>query len=155
MRRIVKLFLLLLIPFFSNAQTNRIDSLQQLLKTETKDTSRVLLLNQLGTAYMYSKPDTALLLAQQALPLSKKAGFTKGEAASLLLMGNVFINTGNYPKALEALLQALKKYEAIQDKEGIQMVTSNLGSIYNLQGDYRQAINYIFKSLALSKSLGI
>ena len=155
MRRFVKLFLLLLIPFFSNAQTNRIDSLQQLLKKETKDTSRVLLLNQLGTAYMYSKPDTALLLSQQALPLSKKAGFTKGEAASLLLMGNVFINTGNYPKALEALLQALKKYEAIQDKEGIQMVTSNLGNIYNFQGDYRHSINYVFKSLALSKSLGI
>ena len=155
MRTFIKSFLLLLIPVFSNAQTNRIDSLQQLLKTETKDTSRAMLLNELGTAYLYSKPDTALLLSQQALPLSKKAGFMKGEAASLVLMGNVFINTGNYPKALEALLQSLKKYEAVQDKEGIQMVTSNLGNIYNFQGDYRHSINYIFKSLALSKSLGI
>jgi Na+/H+ antiporter NhaC len=49
------------------AQTNRIDSLQQLLKTETKDTSRVMLLAGLGGIYMYSKADTTMLLAQQAL----------------------------------------------------------------------------------------
>ena len=40
-----------------------IDSLKQLLQTEKRDTTRVLLLNKLSTIYVYSKPDTALLLA--------------------------------------------------------------------------------------------
>jgi signal transduction histidine kinase/tetratricopeptide (TPR) repeat protein len=155
MRTIIKLFLLLLIPVFSNAQTNRIDSLKQLLKTEKRDTSRVLLLAGLSGAYMYSKPDTSLLLAQQALSLAKKTSFAKGEANGLNLIAIVFVNTGNYPKALETYLQALKKYEIIQDKEGIARVTANIGGVYSNQGDYRKAINYTYKSLALSKDLRI
>ena len=154
MRTIIKLFLLLLIPVFSNAQTNRIDSLQQLLKTETKDTSRAMLLADLAYAYLYSKPDTSLLLAQQALLLSKKEGYTKGEAASLNRIGNVFLTTGNYPKALEAFLQSLKKSESIGDKGQIAVVTGNIGNVYSAQGDYRQALNYTFKSLALRKNVG-
>jgi C4-dicarboxylate-specific signal transduction histidine kinase len=146
--------LFLSIPVFPNAQTKSIDSLQQLLKTETKDTSRGMLLTNLAFAYIYSKPDTALLLAQQALSISKKAGFTKGEAQSLNQIGNVFITTGNYPKALEAFLQSLKKSESIGDKGQIAVVTGNIGNVYSAQGDYRQALNYMFKSLALRKNVG-
>jgi C4-dicarboxylate-specific signal transduction histidine kinase len=155
MRTFIKVFLLLLIPVFSNAQANRIDSLKQLLKTETKDTSRAMLLASLGRAYVYSKPDTALLLAQQALSISKKEGFTKGEAAGLNMIAGVFLTTGNYPKALEAFLQSLKKSESIEDKEAIARATANIGTVYSFQGDYRQSLNYTFKSLALAKSLGI
>jgi hypothetical protein len=56
MRTIIKLLLLLLIPFFSNAQTNPADSLKQLLKTETKDTSRAKMLVNLAAIYQYSNP---------------------------------------------------------------------------------------------------
>jgi signal transduction histidine kinase len=99
------------------AQTNVADSLKQLLKTETKDTSRVVLLVNLALTYQHSKPDTMLLLAQQALSLSKKAGFTKGEAGSLNIIATVFLHTGNYPKSLEAYLQALKKYHGLRAKD--------------------------------------
>jgi hypothetical protein len=37
-----------------------------------------MLLANLSFAYLYSKPDTSLLLARQALSISKKEGFTKG-----------------------------------------------------------------------------
>jgi len=77
MRTIIKLFILLLIPVFSNAQTNPANSLKQLLKTETSDTSRANLLLKLAFTYYSSKPDTTLLLAQQALSLSKKNRFYK------------------------------------------------------------------------------
>jgi signal transduction histidine kinase len=154
LRAFIKLFLLLLIPVSSYAQTNRIDSLQQLLKTETKDTSRAMLLADLAYAYLYSKPDTSLLLAQQALLLSKKEGYTKGEALSLNIIGGVFLTTGNYPKALEAYLQSLKKSESIGDKVAIAKATGNIGTVYTSQGDYRQSLNYTFKALALNKNLG-
>jgi tetratricopeptide (TPR) repeat protein len=147
--------LFLSIPVFSNAQTKSIDSLQQLLKTEKKDTNRVMLLADLAYAYLYSKPDTALLLSQQALSISKKEGYTKGEAASLNQIGNVFMKIGNYPKALEALLLSLKKSESIGDKAAIAKATSNIGTVYSAQGDYRQSLNYTFKNLAFVKSLGI
>jgi signal transduction histidine kinase/tetratricopeptide (TPR) repeat protein len=147
--------LFLSIPVFSNAQTKSIDSLQQLLKTERKDTSRAMLLADLAYAYLYSKPDTALVLSQQALSISKKEGYTKGEAASLNRIGNVFLTTGNYPKALEAYLQSLKKSESIEDMAAIARVTGNIGTVYSAQGDYRQSIKYLFKALSLFKSLDI
>ena len=129
MRIFFRLFLLLLIPVFSNAQSKVIDSLQKLLKTETKDTSRVKLLLGLSFAYHNSKPDTALLLAQQALSLSKKEGYTFGEDESLDMLGNVFVSSGNYPKSLEAYLQALKKAESIGDKKSIGAITGNIGNV--------------------------
>ncbi|MGN6398849.1 MAG: tetratricopeptide repeat-containing sensor histidine kinase [Flavisolibacter sp.] len=139
----------------SYAQTHNIDSLQQLLKTEKKDTTRVMLLAGLADAYMYSKPDTSLVLAQQALSISKKKGYTKGEAESLTGIGHIFTNLGNYPKALEALLQALKKSESINDKAAIAKITGNLAIVYADQGDNRQALTYTLRSLELGKSLGI
>ena len=136
------------------AQTNVADSLKQLLKTEKKDTSRAMLLTDLAYAYLNSKPDTTLLLAQQALSISKKEGYTKGEAESLNRMGNVFLTTGNYPKALDVYLQSLKKSESIGDKPGIARATGNIGTVYSYQGDYRQSLNYLFKALTLNKNLG-
>src|SRR5829696_7923829 len=98
MRAILKIFLLLAIPAVSNAQANSIDSLQQLLESEQRDTSRVLLLNQLSLAYRLTKPDTALAMIQQALSLSKKAAYPPGEVKSLSGIASIFRITGNYPK---------------------------------------------------------
>ncbi|MEJ7681401.1 MAG: tetratricopeptide repeat protein [Segetibacter sp.] len=75
------------------------------------------MLNALGRAYLYSRPDTALVLAQQGLLLAKKTGFAKGEAESLNRIATVFAGIGNYPKALQLFLEALKKAEATGDEE--------------------------------------
>jgi len=65
-------------------------------------------LADLSFQYIESKPDTAMLLALEALAISKRIGFIKGEAASLNRIGNAFEVLGNYPKAMEVFLQALK-----------------------------------------------
>jgi signal transduction histidine kinase/tetratricopeptide (TPR) repeat protein len=154
MRNKIFYLLLLFLPHvFAHAQTNEIDSLKKLLLTETKDTSRVMLLGGLSYAYSYSKPDTALLLAQQGLSLARKAGFTRGEAFCLNVIGNAFLNTGNYPKALENYLESLKKAESISSEAQIANVLGDIGDIFSSQGDYRQAINYFLKSLAAAQQL--
>ena len=152
MRTIIKTFLLLLLPAVSLAQTNIVDSLNRLLQNEKQDTSRVKLLNQIAFAYLYSNPDTTLVLAQQALALARKTGFATGEIRSLTLNGNVFSVTGNYPKALQLYLEALKKVEASEDNKNISIVLTNIGFFYNAQGNYRQAIVYTHKALAIAKT---
>ena len=152
MRTIIKTFLLLLLPAVTFAQTNIVDSLNRLLQNEKQDTSRVKLLNQISDAYSTSKPDTALVLAQQALALARKTGFATGEIRSLTISGNVFDLTGNYPKALQLYLEALKKAEASEDNIYVGRVLSNIGLVYNEQGNYRQAIVYYLKSLAIGKT---
>ena len=152
MKTVLKIFLLLLLSPFCKAQTNTVDSLKKLLQIEKQDTGRVMQLYQLGRSYLYSKPDTALLLAQQGLSLSNKIGFVKGEALSMNLIANVFRLTGNYLKALQLHMKALKIAETSQDKITIAIVLANTGADYTSTGDYRRSIDYTFNSLVINKA---
>ncbi len=153
MRKLLKLFLLLAVPFFAGAQTRTVDSLKQALQMAKQDTSRVLLLNALSRTYLYSRPDTTLALAQQGLLLANKRNFARGEAGSLDLIAAVFLVTGNYPKALQLNLKALKKAEAINDQVLATGISLRIGNTYAAQEDYYQAVAYLKKVLAMAESL--
>ncbi len=127
------------------AQTHAIDSLKKLLKNEKQDSTRCILLIKLCSKYINSKPDTALLLAQQGLKLAKAVQFTFGEAACLNIEANVFIVTGNDAKALGLFLQALKKAEQINNRRLQGLSLSNIGTIYFDQGDYKKCLQYIVR----------
>ncbi|MDO8995307.1 MAG: tetratricopeptide repeat protein, partial [Sediminibacterium sp.] len=160
-----KIILLLLAAFFylSNnyAQTSntinnprlRKDSLTTLLKKEKRDTSRVLLLAQLSRIIAVNNPDSAIILALEALSISQRIGFAKGEEASLVAVGHTYRTISNFPKAMEAFLRALKLNEKINNHLGIRLNFHDIGTIYNGNGEYHQAINYLLKSIKLSEQL--
>src|SRR5687767_14534129 len=124
------------------AQGNDRDSISRLLQQSPHDTTRVLLLADLSFEYLDSKPDTTLSLALEALALSRKIRFVKGEAVSLNRISNAYRQFGNYPKSMEYLLQALKINEKINNRDGLRRNINNLGLIYFDQGDYRKALEY-------------
>jgi tetratricopeptide (TPR) repeat protein len=86
------------------------------------------------------------------LAQSKQIKFKKGEANGLGLTANVFHITGNYPKALELYLEALKKSEEIKWYYGIGGNLTNIASLYDYQGDYQQALNYALKAKEIAES---
>lgn len=139
-----------MLPVFSVAEG--IDSLKNLLRKEKMDTNRVWLLGELSYAYLYSRPDTALSLVQQGLALSRDIDFEEGEAYSLIGIGNAFRVTGNYPRALEAFLQALKIYEKKKDPQNISISMVNIGTVYTDLPDYAQALYYYFRALRHAES---
>ena len=136
-----------------STQAHKRDSLQQALQKEKTDTGRVLLLAELAYQLHETKPDTALLLALEALTLSRKTGFEKGEAASLNRIGNVWNVLGNYPKGMQVYLQALKINEKINNLAGIRRNFNNIGTIYRAQQDYQPALIYFFKAKQLGEIL--
>jgi tetratricopeptide (TPR) repeat protein len=136
-----------------HSQTPEIDSLKLLLEKEERDTSRVLLLEELSVTYLTSEPDTALLLAQEGLSLSREIGFEAGEAISLNRIGAVLSSTGNDALALENLLQALEINERIKNDDGIIKNLGNISNIHANQGDYRKALNYTFKEKSIAEKL--
>jgi signal transduction histidine kinase/tetratricopeptide (TPR) repeat protein len=151
-------FILLLVLFVSSfhlvlAQDNTTDSLRNLLSTTTEDTTRAILLGRIGRSYLYSKPDTALFLAQQGLNLARKISFLRGELFCLRVTGNVFTNTGNYPRALEVYLQTLKISEKTNDAPGIVVSMSSLADIYFYEGDLKRSIDYSNRSIAICRRL--
>ncbi|MDP2414988.1 tetratricopeptide repeat protein [Daejeonella sp.] len=152
-----KIIFLLLTNFFSlttvHAQTHVRDSLKLLLQKEKTDTSRVLLLSDLAFEYVGSKPDTMMVLALEGLSLSSRIGFLKGEAVSLNRIGGAFSNLGNYPQAMESLLQALKINEKMKNLDGMGRNLNQIGGIYYAQGDYRLALDYYVKATALAEKM--
>jgi tetratricopeptide (TPR) repeat protein len=149
-----KLFIALLVftTFNSFAQTHTIDSLKRILRTEIADTSRVMILTELSRQYWFSRPDTSLIITQQAIALARQKGFVKGEARCLNSLGAIFLETGDYPKALEYFLQALKKYENTHDQMGIMTIYGNIAEVYTEMGDLNMAISYYRKYETLAES---
>ena len=144
----------MLITFFAAAgQTTTKDSLKTLLQKEQNDTLRVLRLAELSYSYIESAPDTMLLLASEALDLSRKADFKRGEALSLTRIGGAYLGLGNYSQALEAYLKSLKIDEEINNPEGLQGNFVNIGVLYRDQDDYETALQYLYKAKALAQTL--
>jgi len=129
------------------------DSLKILLQKEKQDTTRVRLLTDLSFEFAGNKPDTAMILALEALALSKRIGFVKGEALSLNQIGLDYSLLGNNPKALEVRLQSQKLNEKINNLAGIARNLTGIGAIYSSQGDYHKAIEYYLKSKKLCEQL--
>jgi len=139
--------------FNSLAQNSVTDSLKRLLRKEIADTIRVMLLNNLAYQYCYSSPDTSLVLTQQSLALARQAGFVKGEAIAVYSLGTIAQITGNYPKFLECYIQALKKFDSLQNLDGITGTFVGFGNTYSELGDQQMAINYYRKSKALAEAI--
>jgi signal transduction histidine kinase len=154
MRRIACIFFLVLIGLFAQAQSRRIDSLSQLLQNRTEDTNRVNTQIALARALMYSNPDTTLLVAREALSLSKKLGYKKGEVNSLISTANVFNVSGNYPRALELFLEALKIANETADRILEQAVLTSLADTYFYSGDISRSISYSYKAIESNRKLG-
>jgi signal transduction histidine kinase len=132
-------------------QDKKTDSLRRLLVTTNEDTSRVLLMEEIATTFIYSIPDTALFIAQQGLQLSNKIEYKKGQLLCLRVTGVVFQNTGNYPRALEIYLQALKIAEEINDDQTMEKVLSNLADVYFYEGAIKRSIEYSYRTIAMDR----
>ncbi len=147
------IILLLFLYLTGFAQIHQADSLKLLLKTEIADSTRVLFMAELAETYWYSNPDTSFLIAQQGFTLARQIGFVLGEANCLRNIGVVLDLSGDYPAALEHYLQALKKYESLNDLRGMIKIYADIGAVYSEQGDYDIAISYTWKSKALAESI--
>src|SRR5215471_2243175 len=132
----------------TNAQSNYIDSLQQLIVSGKDDTLKVQRLIDIGFHYLYanSKPDSGLAYAGQALILSQKINYPIGEAASYDILGQILCQLGDYVGALKAGFNALNLAQSLNDYDCVTWALDFLGANYRDQGDYNRALVYLFKS---------
>lgn len=151
MRKIVVFLLLILCITGNYAQINERDSLKTVLQTTKADTARVMALVNLSYLYYESNPDTGMTLALQAVELSRRIHFLKGESYSLNAVGNVYSILGNYPKSMDNFLQALQINEKINNVARIASNLNNIGNLYSSQNDFRQSLDYHLRANALNE----
>lgn len=68
-------------------------------------------------------------------------------------IGVVYMDMGDYPRALDFFFKALKVTEAINNKSGASYWFSNIGNVYAEQGYPEKALEYYFRSLKVEEEL--
>ncbi len=133
------------------SQNSRVDSLSKLLSLEKTDTGKVKLMWQLASASNADNPDTALMVAQEALFKARSIHYTEGESNALKVLANSFFYIGNYPSALDINLQRLKLEEKRNNPRNLAGTLMNIGIVYVFQEYYRKALEYYQKSDSVIK----
>ncbi len=130
------------------AQSGTTDSLKALLQN-SKDTTRVNLLNKLSSAYWYIDPVITIQYASEAIDLGKKLDFKKGVTTAYNNTGVGYYQQNKYTEALEWYNKALAMHKEMGNFKGEGYVLSNMGLIYWKQGALPTAVEYYLQSLKI------
>ena len=145
MKKIAILILLIVLWGTGICQYQKeIDSLRQVIKTTTVDSAKALALCRLS--YYELQPALRLELAYKGLALSKQIKWPYGEARCYIQLSNCFRNISDLANAMDNALKALKKYEEVGAPEGIGNALGNVGSNFQEQGRYQEALTYHLKA---------
>ena len=127
-KSILKITLLLLLPFFTKAQPqlNKADSLKNALSVATTDSVRFDLMYQLGSYYSEDKRDSAVFYLDKAFELATKYKNTLDAAIILDSKGYVLMHMGKLPQSLQCFLEAVKIAEN-PDNENKSFVKASKG----------------------------
>ena len=129
------------------------DSLRKLINSSKPDTTKVNLLNQLSKSLFDLKPDSAILVANEAKKLSEKLNFSQGKALSLKNLGIISYLQGQYVDAIRFWDEAILIYRAIGDKRGEANILGNKASVYFNEGDEAKSLELDLQSLKISESI--
>lgn len=163
-----KFFILFTMLFLSTvnvfSQANKIDSLLLLLKNSKPDTDKVNTLNALAEELKNDNPDTAIYFANEAMAFAAKLNYKMGIADAKLATARATANLGKTKEGLENCNDALKIYDQLSvltttvDQSKVLQQKSNAynikGIIYIMQGDYPEALKYLFSSLSIREETG-
>ena len=103
------LFLLLFFGFYSFSQNNKIDSLKGLINNSPKDTNYLKTVTKLCNEFkMIGEFDSAMAYATGQLQIAQKLAYSRGITDAYNMLGILHRTNGDYKKALEYFLKALK-----------------------------------------------
>lgn len=131
------------------AQEAVIDSLKTVLARVPEDTMRTLILHKLAWNLQYVDPAEALKYGQEALELSQKLNFPRGEGAANNVLGSIYELRADYEQALDHYFKGLAIYEELHNRRGKASLYNNVGIIYASQSEYDKALEYYQKALVI------
>lgn len=145
-RGLFTLAFLVFLSFANYAQKKeRLDSLNRVLAANIQDTNRVNTLLEVVFEYQTAHPDTALIYAKQALTLSQKINYPKGESRAWGRLSYCENELNNWVKAFEYAQKALE----VAKKAGLPFEAA---SAYERLGGMDGTLGYINEALAYFKN---
>ncbi len=105
--------------------------------------------NRIWEGYLFSQPDSAIILAHKMRVFSVRAGDKVHEAMTMNVEGIAHNVMGEYEEAEERLLSSLALYESINYSDGMTMVLGNLGVLCEYTNDLDKALTYNMRTLEI------
>ena len=155
MKKVILVTFFLFLGLFTKAQTN-LDSLYTLWQDQNQtDSIRTYAFkNYIWDGFLFDKPDTAFILAEELVTFAKTKQYPIAEAEAYNMQGVSFWFKANYTQAVNYYERSLKIREEIGDKKGIAASLFNIGNIYLRQSNFPQALEYNQRSLIIEEEIG-
>lgn len=151
MKKIIFILTILTLNIANTKAQNRakIDSLLQTL-TDATDSMRVNALNGLAEEYLLFNVKEKTRQAQEyvdsSLTIARELSYTKGLAAGLRNQGTIHLQHSEIKDAKLQLFQSLALEEDLNNELNRALCLKLIGSCYELEQNYKTAINYYKKA---------
>jgi signal transduction histidine kinase len=149
--KLTLIFLLASIGSDASAQSEK--ELIEQINEARSDTARVNRLNRLCLNLNWTKPDTCLVMAKQALQLSDSIDYPIGRALSFQSFCRAYTVLGKYPLATEYGLQSRSLFEELKDSAAMSGVMADIALCYREQGDGAAALKYLLDAKRIAVKL--
>ncbi len=91
--------------------------------------------------------DSAIYYADEAMKFSISKKDFSSQANTLNIIGNIYLESNDRPKALEEFIKSAKIYDSLlHDNARLGHELANIGNIEYLLGDYKKALEYVARS---------
>lgn len=102
----------------------------------------------------FTHPDSAFYYGKKATQLALHLGNLNAVADVHIDIGNVYLNSFNYLKALSEFIEAAKILDSLKANPKSQMTAyANIGNVQLLLENYDKSIEYINKAIVISKEI--
>jgi adenylate cyclase len=151
---ILSVLVLINIDCFPQEEEYTIDSIKLSILRQNEDSAKVNSLIHLGTIYLNSDVNQALIIGQEAKKLATKINYKNGQGYSFKLLGQAYASLGNYLESIIEFKASLSYFEETDNKDGVSNILNNLGSVYFLMGDDAKSMENHLMSLTVAEQIG-
>ncbi|MFZ6665928.1 tetratricopeptide repeat protein [Peijinzhouia sedimentorum] len=134
------------------AQQTRIDSVRYQIPL-LEGNEKIDALNSLTRGLMYTTPNEAMDLANQAIQLSEKTGYLEGKVMAWINQGVIFNQRSLFQEAKDILTQAKETSEALDFQYGLAYSNLSLVAMHIRENNYDKAIELSFSGIEAAKKI--
>jgi tetratricopeptide (TPR) repeat protein len=127
--------------------------LSQDVKNNQSDTDKIKSLNKRSYDLIESNPDSATLLAKEAILLSEKINYLQGLGDGYNRLGVIEKSKGNLPEAIRFYHNSLFYRKQLGNPDYLGRVYNNLGNAYQKMGNFDSAVYYLLTALRIAESM--
>ncbi|MFY8191186.1 MAG: tetratricopeptide repeat protein [Bacteroidia bacterium] len=141
-------------PFYTYGQESKTQKLNARLRLHPKeDTVRTNILGELANSYIFTKPDSAKIIAEQNIRLTEKINDQKNKAKTLVILSIINYRYEDGKQAIKLSEKALAINKKINNQEGVAYALNNMANIYHEKGEFDLALRKYEEALKIAKDL--